>query len=59
MNAPRSVGRGWRRGILAAAVVLVGLSLNGCQFLQNEFFFLDTARPKASANETGGLGSVR
>ncbi len=43
--------RGTGRRARWIAVALLGALLAGCQFLQNEFFFLDAARPPQPAAE--------
>ena len=40
-------------------LVLVLLGCGGCQFLQNEFFFLDKAAPAPAASARPGLGTVQ
>ena len=38
----------------ALAWLVLGASLSACQFLQNEFFFLDAAHPSTPATEQQG-----
>ena len=48
----QSAGWRWCGSLLILAVFLW---CPGCQFLQNEFFFLDTARPTTAAEVEGEL----
>ena len=52
MSADRGARRAapWRRGAWLVAV-LACLLLPSCQWLQNEFFFLDAARPVTEPEE--------
>jgi hypothetical protein len=48
-----------RRTALRALLIVAALSAAGCQFLQNEFFYLDRAAPappEAAAGEAAARG---